>query len=371
MYLYMTAPCLLGTEGLVAQELKFLGAENVEAENGRVFFEGNENILARANINSRFSERILIVMDRFKAVTFSELFDRVKLINWSDFIGSQDTFPVKGYSLNSQLHSVPDCQKIIKKAVVESLKEDYNLNWFEESGPVHQIQFSIIKYDVTVMLDTSGMGLHKRGYRPEANDAPIKETLAAAMCSLSKLRHYHTMYDPFCGSGTLLIEGALLAHNIAPGINRNFEAQRWGLFDSGVWKEEKERSRSLVKTDTDFVAFGSDIDRRAVDLTLANAKRAGVDKFMRLSVCDISKFAPKTDKGTLVTNPPYGERMLDIKEAERIYRIMGQKFTPKNGWSYGIISPDEEFEKCFGKKADKRRKLYNGMIKCQYYMYFK
>ena len=215
------------------------------------------------------------------------------------------------------------------------------------------------------------MGLHKRGYRPEANDAPIKETLAAAMCSLSKLRHYHTMYDPFCGSGTLLIEGALLAHNIAPGINRNFEAQRWGLFDSGVWKEEKERSRSLVKTDTDFVAFGSDIDRRAVDLTLANAKRAGVDNFMRLSVCDISKFAPKTDKGTLVTNPPYGERMLDIKEAERIYRIMGQKFTPKNGWSYGIISPDEEFEKCFGKKADKRRKLYNGMIKCQYYMYFK
>ena len=371
MYLYMTATCLLGTEGLVAQELKFLGAENVEAENGRVFFEGNENILARANINSRFSERILIVMDRFKAVTFSELFDRVKLINWSDFIGSQDTFPVKGYSLNSQLHSVPDCQKIIKKAVVESLKEDYNLNWFEESGPVHQIQFSIIKDDVTVMLDTSGMGLHKRGYRPEANDAPIKETLAAAMCSLSKLRHYHTMYDPFCGSGTLLIEGALLAHNIAPGINRNFEAQRWGLFDSGVWKEEKERSRSLVKTDTDFVAFGSDIDRRAVDLTLANAKRAGVDNFMRLSVCDISKFAPKTDKGTLVTNPPYGERMLDIKEAERIYRIMGQKFTPKNGWSYGIISPDEEFEKCFGKKADKRRKLYNGMIKCQYYMYFK
>ena len=208
MYLYMTAPCLFGVEGLVSDELKQMGAENVCAENGRVFFEGDESILARANINSRFAERILIVLDRFKATTFTELFDRVKLINWSDFIGSKDTFPVKGYSLNSALHSVPDCQKIIKKAVVESLKEDYGISWFEESGPVHQIQFSIIKDDVTVMLDTSGTGLHKRGYRPESNDAPIRETLAAAMCSLSHLRHYHTLYDPFCGSGTIAIEAS-------------------------------------------------------------------------------------------------------------------------------------------------------------------
>ena len=163
MYLYMVAPCLFGVESLVADELRFMGAENVTAENGRVFFEGDESILARANINCRFAERILIVLDRFKAVTFTELFDYVKMINWSDFIGSQDTFPVKGYSLNSELHSVPDCQKIIKKAVVESLKEDYNISWFEETGPVHQIQFSIIKYDVTIILDTSGTGLHKSG----------------------------------------------------------------------------------------------------------------------------------------------------------------------------------------------------------------
>ena len=367
----MVAPCLFGLESLVSDELKTMDAQNVMAENGRVFFEGDGNILARANIGSRFAERILIVLKRFRATTFTELFDNVKAIGWSDYIGSNDTFPVKGYSLNSVLHSVPDCQKIIKKAVVESLKEDYGINWFKEEGPRHQIQFSIIKDDVTVMLDTSGVGLHKRGYRPEANDAPIRETLASAMCALSKLRHYHALYDPCCGSGTILIEGALLANNIAPGLNRNFDVERWGLINKNVWKDEKARAKSLEKTNTDFVAFGSDIDPRALELSTVNSVRAGVDGFMRLGVFDIKDFNPTTEKGTLVTNPPYGERMLDIKNAKEIYRVMGEKFVAKKGWSYGIISPDEEFEKTFGRRADKRRKLYNGMIKCQYYMYFK
>ncbi len=371
MYLQMTAPCLLGLEGLVSDELKQMNAENVVAENGRVFFEGNENILCRANINSRFAERILIVLDRFHACTFEELFQGVKSLPWSEFIGSKDTFPVKGYSINSALHSVPDCQRIIKKAVVESLKQDYSISWFEEIGPVHQIQFSIMKDEVTVMLDTSGRGLHKRGYRPESNDAPIRETLAAALCSLSRLRHYHTLYDPFCGSGTILIEGAMLAHNIAPGINRNFECDRWGFIPESAWIQERQRCRDIIKTDTDFTAFGSDVDSRALELTAVNARRIKVDGFMRLQQRDIKDFSPTTEKGTLITNPPYGERMLDIREAERLYRIMGELFTAKKGWSYGIISPDEEFERVFGRKADKRRKLYNGMIKCQYYMYFK
>ena len=371
MYIQMVAPCLLGLEGLVSDDLKNMEAQNVCAENGRVFFEGDSNILARANINSRYAERILIVLDRFKAVTFEELFQSVKNLPWSEFIGSADTFPVKGYSINSVLHSVPDCQKIIKKAVVESLKADYNTTWFEETGPVHQIQFSIMKDEVTVMLDTTGRGLHKRGYRPESNDAPIRETLAAAMCSLSRLRHYHTLYDPCCGSGTILIEGAMRAHNIAPGINRNFECDRWGLLPESAWRQERERCHDIIKTDTDFTAFGSDIDPKALELTMINAKRIKVDKFLSLSEKDIKFFNPTTERGTLITNPPYGERMLDIKEAERIYRIMGEKFVAKRGWSYGIISPDEEFEKVFGRKADKRRKLYNGMIKCQYYMYFK
>lgn len=371
MYLYMVAPCLFGIEGLVADELRFMGAQNVAAENGRVFFEGDDNILARANICSRFAERILIVMDRFKAASFTELFDSVKLLNWSDFIGVNDAFPVKGHCVSSTLHSVPDCQKIIKKAVADSLAEDYSVSWLQESGAVHQIQFSIIKDEAVIMLDTSGVGLHKRGYRPQANDAPIRETLAAAMCSLSKLRHYHTMYDPFCGSGTVLVEGAMLANNIAPGVNRNFSAQAWGLFDDKIWRDERERAKSLVKKDTDFVAFGSDISHECIKLTAKNAENAGVDSFMRLETKDIKDFSPSSEKGTLITNPPYGERMLDISSAEKIYKIMGGKFIRRPSWSYGIISPDEEFEKCFGRKADKRRKLYNGMIKCQYYMYFK
>ena len=371
MNLLMTAPCLLGVEGLVSDELKQMGAENVCSENARVFFEGDETILARANIWSRFSERILIVLDRFNAVTFEELFQGVKNLPWSEFIGSSDTFPVKGFSINSTLHSIPDCQKIIKKAIVESLKEDYKISWFEETGPVHQIQFSIMKDEVCIMLDTSGASLHKRGYRPKGNEAPIRETLAAAMCSLSKLRHYHTLYDPCCGSGTILVEGAMLANNIAPGINRNFDVDRWGLIPESVWMSERERCRDLIKTDTDFVAFGSDIDENSIELSKINAKNAKVDKFINLEVKDIKSFAPSTEKGTLVTNPPYGERMLDYKEAKRIYHIMGEKFVSKYGWSYGIISPDEEFEKAFGRKADKRRKLYNGTIKCQYYMYFK
>ncbi|MCR5208103.1 MAG: class I SAM-dependent RNA methyltransferase [Eubacterium sp.] len=371
MDMLMTAPCLLGVEGLVADELKLMGAGEVKAENARVFFRGDEAMLARANLRSRFSERILIVLDRFYATSFEELFECVKALPWSDFIGSRDTFPVKGFSLNSELRSVPDCQKIIKKAVVESLKEEYGVSWFEETGPVHQIQFSIMKDEVTVMLDTSGAGLHKRGYRPVGNEAPIRETLAAAMCQLSRLRHYHTLYDPCCGSGTILTEGAMLADNIAPGLNRNFEAERWSVIPQSVWKTEREACGDLVKKDTDFIAFGSDIDPACAELAEVNAKRAGVDKKINISVCDIKSFTPSTERGTLVTNPPYGERMLDIREAEKIYRIMGERFVRKQGWSYGIISPDESFEKLFGRKADKRRKLYNGMIKCQYYMYFK
>ena len=371
MKLWMTAPCLLGVEGLVADELKMMGAENVCAENARVFFEGDEAMAVRANIRSRFSERILIVMDRFTATSFEELFQAVKALPWSEFIGAADTFPVKGFSLQSVLHSVPDCQKIIKKAIVESLKEDYGISWFEETGPIHQVQFSIMKDEVTVMLDTSGAGLHKRGYRPVGNDAPIRETLAAALCSLSRLRHYHTLYDPCCGSGTILIEGAMLAHNMAPGINRNFAAERWGLFSDAVWREEREACKAIVKTNTDFTAFGADIDAHALELTSVNAERAGVSRFFRLTEQDVRRFEPTSERGTLVTNPPYGERMLDVREAEAIYRAMGERFAPQKGWSYGIISPDEQFEKCFGRKADKRRKLYNGMIKCQYYMYFK
>lgn len=264
-----------------------------------------------------------------------------------------------------------DCQAIIKKAVVERLKSVYHIPWFEETGPVHQIQFSIMKDTVSLLLDTSGAGLHKRGYRLQANYAPLKETLSASLCSLARLRDYHTLYDPMCGSGTILIEGAMMAQNIAPGINRNFSAERWDALPQTAWAQERERARDLVKREVHFQAYGSDIDADALELAKANALRAGVQANIAWKQADLRDFTPVTEKGTLICNPPYGERMLDIQQANELYRIMGKKFDKKRGWSYYIISPSEQFESLFGRRADKRRKLYNGMIKCQLYMYFK
>ncbi|MCD7723168.1 MAG: class I SAM-dependent RNA methyltransferase [Clostridiales bacterium] len=367
----MAAPCLFGLESLVRQELCDMGAENVRAENGRVFFDGGENILARANICSRFAERIFILIGEFDAFSFDELFENTKALPWSDYIGRNDAFPVRGYSIDSKLHSVPDCQKIIKKAVVESLKTRWSVEIFSETEDMYKIRFSIIKNRVLMFLDSSGDALHKRGYRKISNAAPIKETLAAAMCALSRLKPYHTLYDPFCGSGTIVIEGALMAKNIAPGIGRNFAAQGWNFIANSAWTDEFERAKSLEINSADFYAFASDIDKKAVELTAHNAALAGVGAQISAVVRKIDDFELESDSATLITNPPYGERMLDFKEVHEIYKTMGALFKPGRGRSYGIISPDEEFEKFFARRADKRRKLYNGMIKCQYYMYFK
>ena len=364
-------PCLLGMESPITNELKTFGAENINAENGRVLFSGDENMLARVNICSRFAERVQILVGSFKATSFEELFEGAKALEWENWIGSEDAFPVKGYSINSALFSTRDCQSIIKKAVVERLKSKYHIEWFEETGPVHQIQFAINKDIVSLLIDTSGKGLHKRGYRLDANSAPIKETLAAAMCDLSKLRPYHKLYDPFCGSGTILIEGALMARNIAPGVNRNFSAERFEVIPRKVWSEERERAKSLERVCNDFEAFGSDIDPESIEIAKMNAHRAGVDDLIKLTVADVKDFVPSTDRGTLICNPPYGERMMDLTECEKLYSAMGKVFEKKHGWSYTVISPDEEFETAFGRKADKRRKLYNGMIKCCVYFYFK
>ena len=371
MEIRFVVPCLLGLEKPIADEMKALGAADVVSENGRVLFSGDWNLLARANICARFAERIQILVGTFEARSFEELFQGTKALEWENWIGKTDAFPVKGYSLNSTLFSVSDCQSIIKKAVVERLKTKYLLQWFDETGPVHQIQFSIMKDRVSLLLDTSGYGLHKRGYRLEAGGAPIKETLAASLCWLSRVRPYHTMYDPMCGSGTILIEGALLAHNIAPGKNRSFSAERWDQMPQEIWQLERDRAREAEIKESDFRAFGSDLDPHALSLAKANAERAGVAHLIEFEQRDLKDFAPQSEKGTLITNPPYGERLLDVKAAEEIYRLMGQKFERRHGWSYTVISPSDDFEYFFGRKADKRRKLYNGMIKCQAYMYFK
>ena len=371
MKIRFVIPCLLGLESLIAEELRTMEAEDVTAENGRVLFSGDEHLLARVNICSHFAERVQILVGSFEAHSFEELFQGVKSLPWEQWIGADNAFPVKGYSINSDLFSVRDCQAISKKAIVERLKTKYGISWFDETGPIRQVQFSIMKNRVSMLIDTSGVGLHKRGYRLEANAAPMKETLAAALCSLSHLRPYHKLYDPMCGSGTLLVEGALLASRTAPGLNRSFSAERWDNIDRSVWQQERERARDSVVPIQDFEAFGSDIDPAAIAIAEQNAKRAGFEGKIHLSTADIADFAPASDKGTLICNPPYGERLLDLQHCEALYRTMGQVFQRKHGWSYSIISPDEEFEAAFGRKADKRRKLYNGMIKCQLFMYFK
>lgn len=365
------APTVFGVEGIAAGELKRMGADNVRAENGRVLFSGDLNILARANINSRFTERILINLKTFRSISFTELFDNVTEIPFENFIARDDAFPVVGSSLKSKLQSVPDCQSIIKKAIVNRLSKKYNISWFSETGSTVKIRFSILNDTVTIGIDTSGEGLHKRGYRRNSNEAPLKETLAAAMCDTARIFPDTTLYDPFCGSGTILIEAALMATKRAPGLSRSFTAEKFGFIPPMVWQEERARARDNIIQNVDFMGFGFDIDKSAVELTLHNAKKAGVEKYVKAAVADIRDFKLPEERMLLITNPPYGERLLDVKQAEELYKVMGEKFIRQNGKKYFIISPDDDFEKCFGREADKRRKLYNGMIKCQLYMYFK
>lgn len=365
------APCLMGVEGILSNELKFMGAENVKADNGRVFFEGGLDILARTNICSRYAERILLLLSEFKAESFEDLFQGIKKIPWENYIEETGKFPVKGSCLSSALHSVPNCQAVIKKAVVERLKEKYHKQWFDESGALFQIQFLLLKNNIAVMLDTSGEPLHKRGYRANANKAPIKETLAAALVDLSRVRSSHTVIDPCCGSGTVLIEAALKALNIAPNIHRKFVSENWGLIPKEIWANERQKAEDAVNCDAAFRGYGYDIDKSALAIAKENAVKAGVDKYIAFQQRDIEDFQENFHKATVICNPPYGERLLDINSAQNIYKTMGEKFKPQPGWSYTVISPDDDFEKHFGRKADKRRKLYNGMIKCQVYMYFK
>lgn len=364
-------PCLFGVEGIAAQELRDLELANVRAENGRVLFDGGWDAMVRANLNSRFGERVLLLMGEFTARSFEELFQGVKALPWEEFLGKEDAFPVTGSSLSSQLHSIPDCQAIIKKAVVERLKASYRLSWFPETRALHRIRFRILKDHVSVMVDTSGEGLHKRGYRAQSNGAPMKETLAASLLKLSRLRWDGHLIDPFCGSGTLLVEGALMAKNIAPGLNRSFSAESWETVPEQLWRRERDRARSLERLDAPFRAEGFDIDPAAVELSFDNARKAGVESCISVRVRDIRAFSQEDQYGCVVCNPPYGERLLDVQQAQEIYRVMGKVFRPRRGWSFGIISPDGDFESVYGRRADKRRKLYNGMIQCQYYQYFK
>lgn len=367
------ASCLFGMEKFVAEDIDALGYKRLETIDGRVVFEGPPEAVARCNIFFRYAERLFIRVAEFDAEDFNSLFEGVKSVAWQEYIGRDDAFPVKGHAIKSKLFSVPDCQKIVKKAIVDKLKMHYGLSVFPETDTKVQIEFFIFKDKASIMIDTSGVGLHKRGYRPQANDAPLRETLAAALVKISRPRENVITIDPMCGSGTIPIEAALLATNTAPGINRGFAGQSLPFLRSDMWKEAKGEALSAIRPWQGMV-FGSDIDHKCVELSKDNAKRAGVSDLVSFYVGDVREFKSPISgaRGTVVSNPPYGERMGERAEVERLYADMGKAFKSSvPDWQIYILTCNELFERQFGRRADKARKLYNGMIPCTFYQFFK
>ena len=364
-------PCLFGLEGPVADELRRMNLTDVRAEDGRVFFSGTAADCARVNISLRCGERVLLQLGSFRAESFEALFQGVRAIPWEDLLPRDAAFPVTGYSLDSALFSVPDCQRIIKKAVAERLKTRYRLERFPESGAEYKIRFSLRKDQADLFLDTSGTALHKRGYRPAHTEASLRETLAAAMVKLARYRGKGDFCDPFCGSGTIAIEAALAALNRAPGLYRDFAAESWGFMDPALWRDAR-AAALLAEYTGDYHIVASDIDPRAVEIARENAVRAGVEHIIDFRVADATAFSRETERGVIVTNPPYGERLLDRQQAEALYRGFGGALSAPGmeNWDVYLLSSDAEFEKFFGRPADKKRKLYNGMIRCDLYMYF-
>ena len=364
-----SVPCLFGLEGIAGDELRRLDIPNVRVENGRVLFSGEARDMAKANICLRTGERVLIVLADFSAKTFEELFQGVYHANLEDFIPKDGSFPVKGHCLASQLHSVPDCQAIVKKAAVTRLGEKYGLGWLPETGETYQLRFSIMKDHVELFLDTSGVSLHKRGYRREANLAPLHETMAAAMVNLARYRGRDFFWDPFCGSGTICIEAAMIALNRAPGLNRSFMAQKWSCVPETVWQQA--RTEALDREYRgEYHILGSDIDAASLEIAQQNARKAGVGKLIEFREADATKMSLPADKGLIVCNPPYGERMLEQRSAQRLYSAFGRHLKYADGWKKYIISSEPEFEHYYGKQAVKKRKLYNGRLQCNVYMYY-
>lgn len=367
--LQFAIPTLFGLEGICADEVRRLELPEVKAENGRVLCRGTEEDLPRLNLNVRTGERVLLVLGSFPVRDFDALFEGTRALPWERFIPRDGRFPVKGHCLDSALHSVPACQSIVKKAVAARLGGRYGLTKLPETGALHQVQFSVMGDEAVLMLDTSGAGLHKRGYRAQGVAAPLRETLAAGMVLLSRYRGRDPLCDPFCGSGTIPIEAALIARNRAPGLNRSFSAQRWSWLDKKHWMSAADEALDK-EFDGAYEIWGGDIDPEAVELARHNARLAEVDDVVRFDVDDAARFHWGGLYGRVVTNPPYGERVMERKEAEELYRSFGKAWNKlPEGWKLYLLSSHTEFERTFGKKADKKRKLYNGMLKCDLFMY--
>ncbi|MBP2018288.1 putative N6-adenine-specific DNA methylase [Symbiobacterium terraclitae] len=365
--LIATAP--MGLEAVVARELKGLGYGQQQVENGRVRFAGEELAVCRANLWLRTADRVLVEMAEFPATTFEELFQGVRAIPWEDWIPEDGRFIVNGRSHQSQLSSVPACQKVAEKAVVERLRQRYPVEWFPKSGARYSIEVSLLKDVVTVTLDTTGPGLHKRGYRKLAAEAPIKETLAAAMVLLSRWHPDRPLLDPCCGSGTIPVEAALIGHNLAPGLHRTFDAEAWGRIPARLWEEAREEAFDLADYDRPLDIRGSDIDAEVLELAQHHLRAAGLSRSVRLERRPLQQVEKYASYGYLITNPPYGERMGEREAVEELYRDLGRLARRLEDWSVFVITAHKGFERFFGRRADRKRKLYNGRIECDLYQF--
>jgi putative N6-adenine-specific DNA methylase len=369
--LTLIATAAMGLEALVAKEVRDLGFDNVQVENGKVIFDSDVKGLCKANIWLRTADRVKVKVGEFKATSFEELFEKTKALPWGDYIPVNAEFPVNGRSVKSTLFSVSDCQAIVKKAVVESMKGSYKgTEWFEENGPLCRIEVALHKDIATLTLDSSGTALHKRGYRYLHSEAPIKETMAAALIMLTNWRPDLPFLDPFCGSGTIPIEAAMIGMNIAPGLNREFAAENWPWIDKKNWYEVVGEAHDVANFDLDVDIMGTDIDHKMIELSINNATEAGLEDKLSFKQMQVKDFRTKKDSGYVVGNPPYGERLNERHEVEQLYKELGEAFRPLDTWSLYIITSHPNFEKLYGKPATKKRKLYNGDLRTDFYQYF-
>ncbi len=367
----LVVPCHFGMEAVTKREIYDLGYEITRVEDGRITFEGDAEAICRANVFLRTAERVLLLVGRFKATTFEELFQGIKALPWEDYIPKDGKFWVKkASSIKSKLFSPSDIQSIAKKAMVERLKQVYKTNWFEENGAAYPVRIFLLKDEVMVALDTSGDSLHKRGYRLQTSKAPITETLAAALIMLTPWHKDRILVDPFCGSGTFPIEAAMIAANIAPGMKRSFTAEAWtNIIPKELWKEAVEEATDMVDTDIEVDIQGYDMDGEVVKAARENAKRAGVDHLIHFQQREVAKMSHPKKYGFIITNPPYGERLEEKADLPKLYTQIGEVYSKLDAWSMYMITSYEDTERYVGRKADKNRKIYNGMIKTYFYQF--
>ena len=366
----LVATAAMGLEAIVAQEVNSLGYETT-VDNGKVYFEGDETAIARTNLWLRVADRVKIVVGQFPATTFEQLFESVKALPWEKYLPVDAAFPVSGKSVKSKLFSVPDCQAITKKAIVERMKQHYKrLGFLDESGATYKIEVSILKDMATLTIDTSGAGLHKRGYRQAQGEAPLKETLAAALVQISKWNPNRPFVDPFCGSGTIVLEAAMLGQNIAPGYNREFISEAWPWMKAKILDEVRDEADSLANYDQPLEIFGSDIDHRMVSIAQENALEAGFGEMITFKQMQARDFTTQLTDGVMIGNPPYGERIGDVEDVEQVIRDLGTIMKNYPTWSVYILSSMKNFEELYGRQTTKKRKLFNGFIETNYYQFW-